>query len=45
MGSPFQVDAGVPFEARYTLGMDEVEASGGARSEALPLLHRCEAVA
>jgi hypothetical protein len=33
--------ASVSFSAADTPGPDEVEASGGARSEALPLLHPC----
>jgi hypothetical protein len=34
--------AGVSDDLRQTAAWDEVEASGGARSEALPLLHRCK---
>jgi hypothetical protein len=34
-------DAGVPKRSPQAVAPDEVEASGGARSEALPLLHRC----
>src|SRR5215212_6135794 len=33
--------AGVPDDIRRTPARAEVEASGGARSEAVPLLHRC----